>query len=151
VPPAGFVAGEKPFTFTVLSPVDTNIVCYVAREMNLDGDRLVTPAAPTVERLNELNRRIYERLGRPTAPVATPYAHPYFVSRTVLEQPPYSAGSLAPHVDKLGIAADEDLKHGLFVLRTTVMNPHYELARERGKDYLRDFVRHLHRVTRECL
>jgi glutamate/tyrosine decarboxylase-like PLP-dependent enzyme len=144
--PKTFTRDQEKFTFEVLGPVDSNIVCYV----------VLPPDTRSVERINEVNRCIYERLGKPPLRPdgeATPYGHPYFLSRTVLEPPQYSARSLRPHLRKLRVATRDYQRHGLFVLRSTVMNPHYASAacEPEPKDYLCDFVRHLHRVARKCI
>ena len=69
---------------------------------------------------------------------------PFFVSRTRFEQRQYDAGAIAPLLERVGIDADEYRRHGLFVLRSTVMNPWYGEAEAVGVDYLRQFVHHLH-------
>jgi glutamate/tyrosine decarboxylase-like PLP-dependent enzyme len=144
--PKTFRRDQEKFTFEVLGPVDSNIVCYV----------VLPPDPRPVERINQVNRCIYARLGKPPRRPdgeATPYGHPYFLSRTVLEPPQYSACSLDPLLGKLGVATGDYERHGLFVLRSTVMNPHYAPAacEPEPKDYLCDFVRHLHRVARKCI
>jgi hypothetical protein len=49
---------------------------------------------------------------------------------------------------QLRVSAEEYESQGLIVLRSTVMNPLYETAREEGTDYLAGFVKHLHGVAR---
>lgn len=144
---------EKAFTFERLFSPDTNIVCFLARPME-HGESGLHSVVVELEVLNELNERVHERMGKPAGAGGDPgpYGHPFFVSRTKLEQDQYSSESLAGLLARFGIAAENYRRHGLFVLRSTVMNPHYPVAeREAGKDYLMDFVLELHRVTRAVL
>ena len=41
--------------------------------------------------------------------------------------------------------------YGLFVIRCVVMNPLYQLAESVGKNYLLEFLRHIHGVTRSII
>ena len=134
-----------PFTFAPLFEPDTNIVCFIARPMRWEEGKL----APTDWRLpwlNLLNELIYGATS--IAPLdgrrPPPAVQPFFVSRTRFEQRQYDAGAIAPLLDHVGIDADEYRRHGLFVLRSTVMNPWYGEAEAVGVDYLRQFVHHLH-------
>ena len=79
-----------------------------------------------------------------------PYGHPFFVSQTRFEQSEYSSESISELLARIGVTADEYRQHGLFVLRSVVMNPHYQLASQQAhNDYLMAFLEHLHEVTRE--
>ena len=107
-----------------------------------------------LERLNAINVSIHEQLGRPSelGGERLPYLHPFFVSRTKLEHEQYSSNSIAPLLRRIGIAEKDYRAHGLFVLRSAVMNPHYATAvEEADKDYLRDFLAALHRVARQVI
>ena len=139
------------FTFVPLFSPDTNIVCFIARPMAVRRGRLIDVDVG-LERLNELNRRVHERMGEPAGPAGErmPYGHPFFVSRTRFDHTEYSAESISDLVSRIGVTADEYGQHDLFVLRSVVMNPHYELAEQHAhEDYLMAFVRHLHDVTRQ--
>jgi hypothetical protein len=96
--------------------------------------------------LNLLNELIYATTS--IAPLEgrrpPPTVQPFFVSRTRFEQRQYGAAAIAPMLERVGIDADEYRRHGLFVLRSTVMNPWYGEAEQVGVDYLRQFVHHLH-------
>ena len=119
----------------------------------------LVPIDCTLTRLNAINRGIFERMGRPLnlAGYRGPYAHPFFLSRTQLEHAQYSAASIDVHLKRLRVSHADYRRHGLFVLRSTVMNPHYILAAAgrhdaaTEKDYLFDFVRQLHAITRDVL
>jgi glutamate/tyrosine decarboxylase-like PLP-dependent enzyme len=146
------VIGEErcllPFTFAPLFEPDTNIVCFVARPMRWEEGKL-TPASWRLPWLNLLNELIYGATS--IAPLESrrppPTVQPFFVSRTRFEQRQYAAESLAAMLDRIGIAPDEYRRHGLFVLRSTVMNPWYGEAEQVGVDYLRQFVHHLHEAA----
>ena len=115
-----------PFTFVPLFEPDTNIVCFVARPMRWEEGKLV-PTDWRLPWLNLLNELIYGATS--IAPLdgrrPPPAVQPFFVSRTRFEQRQYDAGAIAPMLEHVGIDADEYRRHGLFVLRSTVMNPWY--------------------------
>lgn len=141
-----------PFTFNVLSFPDTNIVIFVTLPMvNRRGGLERVPGS--LEFINKLNKGIYELLslsnsgGQPRLP----YSQPFFVSRTQLLPDQYSAKSMEPYLTRLGIDPKEYEDHGLFVLRSTVMNPFHFAAREVGQDYLFAFVKQLHVVARRVM
>ncbi len=143
------VTGEDrchlPFTFAPLFEPDTNIVCFVARPMRWQEGKLVA-GDWRLPWLNLLNELIYAATS--IAPLEgrrpPPTVQPFFVSRTRFEQRQYDAASIAAMLEHVGITADEYRRHGLFVLRSTVMNPWYGEAEQVGVDYLRQFVHHLH-------
>lgn len=137
---------DHPFTFVPLFEPDTNIICYVARRMACINDSLVAIDV-TLEEMNRLNRKLHHMLSIPGSSGAFSYSQPYFVSRTTLEAAQYSAESVTVVLQRLGIATDEYIRQGLFVLRSTVMNPLYHLAAEEGKDHLFEFVKYLHHIT----
>ena len=72
---------------------------------------------------------------------------PFFVSRTRFEDRQYSYASIAQVLERIGVKRDEYRREGVFVLRSTVMNPWYGEAEQVGIDYLYQFVQHLHRVA----
>ena len=126
-----------PFTFVPLSTPDTNIVCFVAVPMAWRGRDLVRVALD-LPQINTLNERVYKALslsGSGEAP-RLPYAQPYFVSRTWFRQAQYAAHSIHGVLDRLGITPEQYNAHGLFVLRSAVMNPLYTEAESQGVDYL---------------
>ncbi|MDB4912731.1 MAG: hypothetical protein JWM95_375 [Gemmatimonadetes bacterium] len=74
------------------------------------------------------------------------------MSRTRLERTQYSFDSLAPLLhDVLQLSKTSYNRHGLTVLRATVMNPFYYTALAEGIDYLAEYVRYLHCCARKCL
>ncbi len=145
---AEVTGGERcrlPFTFVPLFEPDTNIVCFIARPMCWEESKL-TPAAWRLPWLNLLNELIYGATS--IAPLdgrrPPPAVQPFFVSRTRFEQRQYDAAAIAPLLEHVGSDLAEYRRHGLFVLRSTVMNPWYGEAEQVGVDYLRQFVHHLH-------
>jgi glutamate/tyrosine decarboxylase-like PLP-dependent enzyme len=142
----------RPFTFQPLSEPDTNIVCFVALPMVWQDERLVATHLP-LPWINRLNQEIHEALSiKSSGPrVRLPYAQTYFVSRTRFEQRGYTSESLRELLSELGVAREEYEQHGLFVLRSTLMNPLHWTAEQEGTDYLLDFVKHLHVVARRVM
>jgi glutamate/tyrosine decarboxylase-like PLP-dependent enzyme len=146
------VTGEAhsvlPFTFIPLFEPDTNIVCFVARPMVwVDGH--LAPNDIALPWVNRLNEQIYAATSISDAAGQTPAAtvQPFFVSRTRFEERQYHYASIAQVLERIGVKRDEYRREGVFVLRSTVMNPWYGEAEQAGLDYLYQFVQHLHRVA----
>jgi glutamate/tyrosine decarboxylase-like PLP-dependent enzyme len=140
---------HHPFTFVPLHQPDTNILCFIARPMIWYKQKLI-PFDESLTVINQLNERIYKATSIPTSQQTQhfPYSQPYFLSRTRFDQTQYGYEALAPILSHLRITKGDYAAHGLFVLRSTVMNPHYNLAESEGFDYLYEFVKYLHRIAR---
>ncbi|RMH63527.1 MAG: hypothetical protein D6677_07065 [Calditrichaeota bacterium] len=139
----------RPFSFFPLYTPDTNIVCFIAAPVrDVPGTADIDPVA--LNELNRLNNQIYHHLTISGVDVGykPPYGQPYFVSRTRFEQEQYAFASLKPVLEPFGIPEADYKRDGLFVLRSTVMNPFYYLSEQEGKNYLLDFVKFLHLTTR---
>jgi glutamate/tyrosine decarboxylase-like PLP-dependent enzyme len=141
-----------PFTFYTITEPETNLVCFVARQMSWEDGALVPAKVPLAE-INRLNERVYSAASIPGArsPHRLSAAQPFFVSRTRFEERQYRGATLSRLLGRLQISEEEYAKEGLFVLRSTVMNPWHSEAQKAGMDYLYEFVRFLHRVTAESL
>jgi glutamate/tyrosine decarboxylase-like PLP-dependent enzyme len=150
---------KMPFTFIPLSEPDTNVLCYAAVPM-IWHKRALTPVDMPLKLINKLNRHLYEELSLPAAlpdgdatfrSARSTYNQSYYVSKTVLEEEQYSYKSIAKALKPFNASEPEYRAEGLLVLRSTVMNPLYNEAMKQGKDYLLDFVKHLHRITRSAV
>jgi glutamate/tyrosine decarboxylase-like PLP-dependent enzyme len=145
-------AAKRPFTFHVIcDPPDTNIVIFVARPLLWKSGKL-EPARYTLKQLNELNRFIYHALSvKPKDPTRYPLVQDYFVQKTAFKKEQYNGRSLEKLLNAFGVSEDyeDERNDGLYVLRSTVMNPFYFSAREVQMDYLYGFVEYLHRQARE--
>lgn len=137
-------------------PPGSNIVCYAFRP---DGKAARGGAAwPTLDQINRLNRRIFDRFniatdspgrsgatanaggpGRDTAP-------PFFVSRTSLSPRQYPISTVGNFLDRLGVSHEEysSSSEGVFLLRSVLMNPWYAFAKRRGRYYLSELVEALY-------
>jgi tyrosine decarboxylase len=141
----------KPFTFVPITEPETNIVCFLARPMQWHQGAMRPACVPLAE-INRLNQQIYAAASIPGARThRLSAAQPFFVSRTRFEEQQYQAASLAPLLDRLGVGVEEYQREGLFVLRSTVMNPWHQEAQLAGIDYLFEFLGFLHRVAAEAL
>ncbi len=123
-----------------LAAPGSNIVCYCfvpARDRGGREGRLA--------RINGLNRAIYERFTMTAGERV--YEQRFFVSRTVLTAPRYSAGAVASVLERVGATHEEFAREGLFLLRSVLMNPWYALAKQRGRYFLSELVEELHRVA----
>jgi glutamate/tyrosine decarboxylase-like PLP-dependent enzyme len=150
---------EKPtegFSFVPLCDPDTNIVCFVVVPRRVAGARL-EPSPCSLAQLNRLNRAVYEVLSVPASGRGEvyPYGQEFFASRTTLEARQYGWDVIRQWLEllEIGEVSEEQYReHGVFVLRSTVMNPFYYPAEapastRLSRDYLMDFVNHLHRVA----
>jgi len=140
-----------PFTFVpVYDPPDTNIVCFVAVPMAWHDDTLVRVDSSLAE-LNRLNQMIYDRftIRNKQDTRRSLYSQDFFVSRTRFMVSQYSTKSVSELLKMLKVSKADYKKEGLFVLRSTVMNPWHHQAQLAKKDYLFDFVLSLHEETRE--
>lgn len=140
------------FTFFPITEPETNLVCFVARRMAWQDGAMVLTAVP-LSALNGLNEAVYRAASIPGSRShhQLSAAQPFFVSRTRFEERQYRGKSLQHLLDRLGVSEEDYAREGLFVLRSTVMNPWHAEAEKAGMDYLFEFVRFLHRVTAEAL
>lgn len=142
----------RPFTFFPIAEPETNLVCFVVRPMEWKEGGMV-PSAASLAEINRLNELVYSAASIPgsRSHERLSTAQPFFVSRTRFEEQQYRAKTLTHLLQRLGIPEEEYSREGLFVLRSTVMNPWHSEAQQAGMDYLYEFVRFLHRVTAESL
>lgn len=140
------------FTFFPLFQPDSNIVCFIALPIQKEGNNSEIINKP-LSWINSFNEKIYKNLTISGADVGfkPPYAQPYFVSRTRLEKEQYSFNALKDLLTGFNILQQAYEDQGLFVLRSTIMNPFYHLAEKEGKNYLLDFVKQIHLVTRQVM
>ncbi len=148
---------RQKFTFEPLHEPDTNLVCFLCIPMKEDAHgNLHKDTSFKLSDINALNRQIYERTTIKTGKQERkhrqmPYAQEYFISRTTLSADQYGAASLSTLLEKFNFSVYEYEKQGVFVLRSTLMNPWHHLAKEQGKDYLLDFLINLHEIARDVL
>jgi glutamate/tyrosine decarboxylase-like PLP-dependent enzyme len=125
-----------------LCPPGSNIVCFAFAAA---GD---APPLP-LTLLNALNQRIYHHLSVQTGQRVTD--QPYFVSRTTLSNAQYSADTVAPFLERLGVSITEYAEHGVFLLRSVLMNPWYDQAKRRGRYFLSELVAEMYRLAEQEL
>jgi len=131
---------DTAFEFLPLTPEppDTNVVCFMVKEKTSNS----------LERMNELNRWIYEQFTIESEHSLGEYSYsqPFFLSHTVIQYPGYSPRSVAGPLQRFSMNASEYYQRGLFVLRATLMSPYNLLAQEtgrHGKPYLAQFMERL--------
>jgi len=139
---------ETPFTFQYLYPPDSNVICFIARPMKFK-DKVLDEVDYDLPKLNELNKKLYAALS--ISDSSTPYNQDFFVSRTTFKHTQYSFDSIFSLLDRLNIEEPEYKKHGLFVLRSTVMNPWHWDAQRAGIDYLLELIINMHCITKKIL
>ena len=144
----GVIPSGKHFTIIPLHTADSNLLCYVIRPVVIgkDGKSWQVDSRVSLAESNALCDRIYQRMTKnSTEKLSYNSAHEYYASKSEFFDNMYSYESLEPTFKRLGISEKEYHEHGLFVFRTTVMNPFYEMANaESGRDYLDEFIMGLH-------
>ncbi len=139
---------DHPFTFQYLYEPDSNVVCFIAKPMKFENGKLVDIDV-SLKKLNQLNKKLYSKLS--ISDSSTPYRQEFFVSRTTFSESQYSYSSIKKLLEKLNVNQKEYDQNGLFVLRSTVMNPWHWNAQLAGMDYFKEFIFCLHRITRELV
>ncbi len=140
------------FTFKPIHRPDTNLICYMMVPVAAEDGGYAIDRTYSLSQINELNTRLYAAMSVGVSSREGNNNIDFFVSRTRLTESLYNYDSIAGVLKPLGISKDDYVKEGLFVLRSTVMNPFYQLAaREAEKDYLYEFVASLHRSASQIL
>lgn len=169
---------DHPFRFVLLNNnIDTNVVCFFVVPMKWDDEAMYINGkknktvsyytqAPKMrddpcglDELNRINKAIYEDFtikNTPNEQKVPPYLQQFFVSRTTLKTTQYSYESIKPAFEENIHVRQSSYEHeGLFVLRSTIMNPWY-YKMYRGKkdlsiDYFYLFIEELHKSARNVL
>jgi glutamate/tyrosine decarboxylase-like PLP-dependent enzyme len=144
---------KQRFEFQLLSEPDTNVVCFLCVPVAEKDGKSVRDPRFSLEQINHLNKSIYLRSTIKNEPRKrrTPYAQEYFVSRTTLNRDQYSLASVEKLLERFDFPVEDYDRHGIFVLRSTVMNPWHHLAEQQGKNYLLGFLTNLHKSASEIL
>ncbi len=129
-------------------PLDTNLVTFVVKKRT----------SPSLADMNALTRAVYDRFTilSELGEREYSYAQPFFLSNTVMRWPEYGAElfartgrkSAAPPLfercDLSQQAKAEYRKHGVAVLRATVMNPYiHSMPELNGQNIVEMFVEEL--------
>lgn len=122
-----------------LSQPQSNIVCFAFRHA-FDA---------TLSQINALNRAVYEAFTVPRDVERHIYDQRFFISRTHMSARRYVPETLRPFLARIGATAEEYEREGVFLLRCTLMNPWYELAKESGRFYLSEMTEELYRKADE--
>lgn len=144
----------RKFTFELLSEPDTNLLCFLCVPMKTGKDgQMVRDGYFKLQEINTLNEDIYKRATIRNRPGRRkmPYSQEFFVSRTILSRDQYRPSSISGLLERMDFSIYEYEKHGIFVLRSVVMNPWHYLAEQQGKNYLYDFIVNLHQLARDIL
>lgn len=133
------VPGTAVVAVALCSP-GSNIVCYAFRSAN---------KALTLAELNRANTKIYDRFTLRAAERV--YDQSFFVSRTTIAPDRYSAGTCGSFLRRLGVSAEEYQEHGVFLLRSVLMNPWYAHAKRRSRYFISELASDLYRAAGEEL
>ena len=140
------------FSFIPLYQPDSNLICYIVQP-NAWSNRKMVKKDCSLKYLNRLNEAIYKKLSisNENNKHTMPYSQEFFVSRTRLTKEQYHYNSLKDFLTRLGISRESYKKEGLFILRSTVMNPWHHAAFKNGEDYIFNFIIHLHKISKETM
>ena len=166
---AGLTPCKTPFSIELLyNNIDTNIVCFFVRPMKWAANFEETihkqgfPAMEqdpqwTLSEINEINRRIHERLTISPSKEADSRKislyQKFYVAGTEFNGSMYSAESMRKTLERFQIDEWEYRKNGLYVMRSTIMNPwYYQTAHsENHTEYFLEFLKELHYATRRII
>jgi glutamate/tyrosine decarboxylase-like PLP-dependent enzyme len=126
----------------VLCPPESNIVCYAFKPKSDSWSS---------KELNELNRSLHRKYSLPVERRVHVYDQKFFLSRTVMTRRQYAADTVAPILSRLGVTGKQYNESGIFLLRSTLMNPWYRLAKIQGRDYLVAMVSELYKTASEYI
>lgn len=115
----------------------SNIVCYCFRPTG----------SASLSEINTLTKAVYEQFTVGESSDRRVYDQKFFVSRTTLAPKQYSVEAVRPFLARLGVREEEYQEEGVFLLRSVLMNPWYDQARERGRYYLAELVEELYAVA----
>ena len=145
---------KQKFGFELLTEPDTNLVCFLCLPMweDADGD-LHRDANFALSDINSLNQRIYDRatIKGSKRKRKMPYSQEFFLSRTTLNAEHYKPASIHRLLEKFEFSIYEYEQDGIFILRSTLMNPWHHQAAKHGKNYLLDLLVNLHQIARDIL
>ena len=157
---------EMPFKIELLyNNIDTNIVCFFVRPCRWvdkpngkSGRRKMIPDTTwSLNEINEINRRIHERLtispSREADMRKNNLNQKFYVAGTSLEANKYSPESMRSTMNRFGFSLDEYTNFGLYVMRSTIMNPWYYKAAQSNNhiDYFMQFLEELHYAARKVI
>lgn len=117
----------------------SNIVCFAFRPEKLGTD---------LASINKANRAIYERFSMD--PGERVYDQSFFVSRTTLSARQYAPATVKGFLSRLGVSSEEYEREGIFLLRSVLMNPWYDQAKQRGRYFLSELAESLYAAAGEA-
>lgn len=122
-----------------LSEPQSNIVCFAFRPL----------ASASLHTINLLNRKVYDAFTVPREVERHIYDQRFFISRTFMSSRRYMPETLRPFLKRLGVTEEEYERKGVFLLRCTLMNPWYEVAKQMGRYYLAEMTEEMYRKAEE--
>jgi hypothetical protein len=118
---------------------DCNVICYHFRVKD----------SSSLELQNELNKRVYNvfSLGKEGEKWEMPYRKEYFISHTHFFPSHYSYNSVDHLLTDFPDPEITYAQNGLFILRSVIMNPWLDAAREKETDHLELMIKKLYEVA----
>jgi len=137
-------AGQQapPVRAVCLCAPGSNIVCYA-----------FAPAATApplaLDQINAANEAVYRRFSVQAGQRVT--GQPFFVSRTTLSSAQYAPETVGGFLNHLRVPVDQYLAHGVFLLRSVLMNPWYEQAKARARYFVSELVAEMYSAAAQEL
>jgi len=132
-------SGEQDIVAVPLCVPGSNIVCYAFRPTG----------SATLKEINALNKGLYERFSITAEDTRRVYGQSFFVSRTTLSPKQYATETVSEFLGRLGVTPEEYERQGVYLIRSVLMNPWYQAAKERGRFYLSELVEELFSTAKE--
>lgn len=166
---AGLSPCKVPFTIELLyNNIDTNIVCFFVRPMKWTEnyqDTIKKHGFPVMDldmqwslkEINEVNRSIHDRLtispSREADRRKASLYQKFYVAGTEFSAEMYSPESMKKTLKKFGFPERDYRQYGLYVMRSTIMNPWYYHAEHAGNNtsYFFEFLEELHYAARRTI
>lgn len=126
----------------VLCPPGSNIVCY-----------LFAPAegGMPLKAINRFNRRIHQAFDAGPGSDQRVFDRRFFVSRTTLSAERCGPSAVGGLLERLGATPQDYAESGVFLMRSVMMSPWYELAKQRGRFFVAELVEALYGEAERAL
>lgn len=128
------------YDFKTFAIPDTNVLVFAIKGRLSD----------TLEEMNKLTTKVYEdfSIQAELGSKEHSYSQSFFLSKTVMDEEYYQFDSFVDFFSQCGSKHNKRdyLKHGLVILRATVMNPYIsEIRRKTKQNLIKEFVWELHK------
>lgn len=101
--------------------------------------------------INRFNRRIHQAFDAGPGSDQRVFDRRFFVSRTTLSAERCGPSAVGGLLERLGATPQDYAESGVFLMRSVMMSPWYELAKERGRFFVAELVEALYGEAEKAL